>query len=163
MSNLNTITRRETLALGAAALTSALTPIADAVESSEHHGLSAFGDLKYPADFRQFDYVNANAPKGGLFSHVAPAVVFNQNPLTFNSLNAFILKGDAAQGMELTFASLMMRAYDEPSGSRLPSRFLHKSGIARRQTWHFNLIGSSLKHIRSCAPSATIVGKASLN
>src|SRR4030095_17153746 len=65
MGNISTITRRETLALGAAALTSALTPIADAVESSERHGLSAFGDLKYPADFRQFDYVNANAPKGG--------------------------------------------------------------------------------------------------
>ena len=29
------------------------------------HGLSLFGDLKYPADFKQFDYVNANAPKGG--------------------------------------------------------------------------------------------------
>ena len=142
MSNINAITRRETLALGAAALTSALTPIADAVESSEHHGLSAFGDLKYPADFRQFDYVNANAPKGGLFSHVAPAVVFNQNPLTFNSLNAFILKGDAAQGMELTFASLMMRAYDEPdavyglaaravqiSHDRLSYRFLMRPGI----------------------------------
>jgi hypothetical protein len=48
MSNINAITRRETLALGAAALTSALTPIADAVESSEHHGLSAFGER---ADF----------------------------------------------------------------------------------------------------------------
>src|SRR5439155_17411767 len=40
------------------------------LESSERHGLSAFGDLKYPADFRQLDYVSANAPKGGLFSHV---------------------------------------------------------------------------------------------
>jgi microcin C transport system substrate-binding protein len=92
MSNINTITRRETLALGAAALT-ALTPIADAVENSERLGLSAFGDLKYPADFRQFDYVNANAPKGGLFSHVAPTVVFNQNPLTFNYSCFAILPG----------------------------------------------------------------------
>ena len=111
MSNLNTITRRETLTFGAAVLTSALTPIAGALENSARHGLSAFDDLKYPADFRQFDYVNANAPKGGLFSHVAPTVVFNQNPLTFNSSNTFILKGDAAQGMEFTFASLMMGAY----------------------------------------------------
>ena len=39
---------------------------------------------------------------------------FNQNFLTFNSLNSFILKGDGAQGMELTFASLMTRAADEP-------------------------------------------------
>ncbi|MHB0791014.1 hypothetical protein [Bradyrhizobium sp. 5.13L] len=29
------------------------------------HGLSAFGDLKYPADFQHFDYVNTDAPKGG--------------------------------------------------------------------------------------------------
>src|SRR5207249_10616768 len=40
--------------------------------------------------------------------------LFNQNFLTFNSLNIFILKGDGAQGMELTFASLMARAFDEP-------------------------------------------------
>ena len=59
----------------------------------------------------QFDYVNPNAPKGGVFSHVAPTRIFNQNSLTFNSLNSFILKGDA---MELTFASLMARAYDSP-------------------------------------------------
>ena len=72
MGNINTITRRETLALGAAALTSALTPIADAVESSERHGISAFGDLKYPADFKQLDYVNPKAPKGGVLSLVAP-------------------------------------------------------------------------------------------
>jgi microcin C transport system substrate-binding protein len=26
------------------------------------HGLSLFGDLKYKADFKQFDYVNACAP-----------------------------------------------------------------------------------------------------
>jgi hypothetical protein len=29
------------------------------------HGVSLFGDLKYPAGFRHFDYVNADAPKGG--------------------------------------------------------------------------------------------------
>ena len=39
---------------------------------------------------------------------------FNQNFLTFNSLNSYILKGDAAQGMELTFTTLMARALDEP-------------------------------------------------
>jgi microcin C transport system substrate-binding protein len=38
---------------------------------------------------------------------------FNQNFLTFNSLNTFILKGDGAQGMEPTFTSLMARAADE--------------------------------------------------
>jgi hypothetical protein len=78
-----------------------LAPVAKAAESPERHGISAFGDLKYSADFKQFDYVNPNAPKGGVFSHVAPTRIFNQNLLTFNSLNSFILNGDAAQGMNL--------------------------------------------------------------
>jgi microcin C transport system substrate-binding protein len=76
--------------------------------------MSAFGELKYPADFQHFDYVDPNAPKGGSFSHVGSTRAFNQNFLTFNSLNSFILKGDGAQGTELTFASLMSRAQDEP-------------------------------------------------
>ena len=80
----------------------------------ESHGMSAFGDLKYPPDFRHFDYVDPNAPKGGTFSQVGPNRQYNQNFLTFNSLNTFILKGDGAQGMELTFAALMVRAADEP-------------------------------------------------
>jgi microcin C transport system substrate-binding protein len=142
MTNVPHMTRRDTLVLGAAALTSVLAPVAKAAESPERHGISAFGDLKYPADFKQFDYVNPNAPKGGVFSHVAPTRIFNQNLLTFNSLNSFILKGDAAQGMELTFASLMTRAYDEPdalyglaaravrvSPDRLTYRFLMRRGI----------------------------------
>ena len=111
-------------------------------ETSELHGISAFGDLKYPPGFSQFDYVNANAPKGDLFSFVSPIAMLNQNRLTFNSLNSFILKGDAAQGMELTFASLMARAQDEPdavyglaaraveiSADRLSYRFLLRPGI----------------------------------
>jgi microcin C transport system substrate-binding protein len=85
-----------------------------AQEGPERHGISAFGDLKYPPDFKHFDYVNPNAPKGGVFSHIGATRAFNQNFLTFNSLNSFILKGDGAQGMELTFASLMARAEDEP-------------------------------------------------
>ncbi len=79
------------------------------------HGISAFGDLKYPADFKHFDYVNPNAPKGGTFSQIGPSRQFNQSFLTFNSLNAYVLRGDAAQGMELTFATLM-----GPSGISSP-------------------------------------------
>ncbi|MDR3465715.1 MAG: extracellular solute-binding protein [Xanthobacteraceae bacterium] len=78
------------------------------------HGMSAFGDLKYPAEFAHFDYVNAAAPKGGQFSTIPSARAYNQSYQTFNSLNAFILKGDGAQGMEQTFTTLMTRAYDEP-------------------------------------------------
>ncbi len=83
-------------------------------EDAENHGMSAFGDLKYPPDFRHFDYIDPNAPKGGTFSQVGSTRQFNQNFLTFNSLNTFILKGDGAQGMELTLTSLMARAADEP-------------------------------------------------
>ena len=76
--------------------------------------MSAFGDLAYPADFQHFRYVDPHAPKGGTFSQIGPDRQFNQNFLTFNSLNSYILKGDAAQGMELTFATLMARSGDEP-------------------------------------------------
>jgi microcin C transport system substrate-binding protein len=73
------------------------------------HGLSVFGDLKYPADFKHFDYVNPDAPKGGKASQIGTAGL-----TTFDSFNMFILKGDAAQGMELVFDTLMARAHDEP-------------------------------------------------
>ena len=90
----------------------AAAQIADA--GPESHGMSAFGDLKYPADFKKFDYVNISAPKGGVFSTIPSGRSYNQSFTTFNSLNSFILKGDGAAGMEQTFASLMVRAGDEP-------------------------------------------------
>jgi microcin C transport system substrate-binding protein len=114
-----TFSRRRMLVLSAGAVAGhALLPVsgrsARAAEDVETHGISAFGDLKYPADFRHFGYVEPNAPKGGVFSQIGPSRQFNQNFLTFNSLNSYILKGDAAQGMELTFATLMASAEDEP-------------------------------------------------
>jgi len=111
------VSRRALLALGAGALAVAARGVAVAAQAndeSERHGLSAFGDLKYPADFPHVDYVNPQAPKGGVFSWVAGNRQYNQNFLTFNSFNSYILKGDGALGMELTFASLMARATDEP-------------------------------------------------
>ncbi len=72
------------------------------------HGLSVFGELKYPPDFAHFDYVNPNAPKGGRLSMIGTAGL-----ITFNSLNGFILKGDAAQGLGFLFDSLMVQAGDE--------------------------------------------------
>ena len=70
------------------------------------HGVSAFGDLKYPAGFARFDYVNPDAPVGGVFS-----TGFGGG--TFDSLNTHILKGNPAIGMGLTFDSLMTGADDE--------------------------------------------------
>ncbi|MCE3256294.1 MAG: hypothetical protein K0Q64_377 [Nitrobacter vulgaris] len=114
--------RRQVIALGIGAASVAwLRPAAAAAANGAEtesqggsHGMSAFGDLKYPADFHHFDYVNPNAPKGGLFSTIPSVRVYNQSYLTFNSLNAFILKGEGAVGMDLTFTALMSRAGDEP-------------------------------------------------
>ncbi|HUD87031.1 MAG TPA: extracellular solute-binding protein [Xanthobacteraceae bacterium] len=112
-------TRRRVLALAAGSAT-ALAALraglhgARADDAIESHGLSSFGDLAYAADFQHFNYVDPQAPKGGTFSQIGPDRQFNQNFLTFNSLNSYILKGDAAQGMELTFATLMVRSGDEP-------------------------------------------------
>jgi len=109
------ITRRNALLAAAGALASAarLARPAQAADEAERHGISAFGDLKYPANFTHFDYVDPQAPKGGLFSQIGPSRMFNQNFQTFNSFNSYILRGDGAQGIELTFATLMSRAADE--------------------------------------------------
>ena len=103
--------RRHVLGLGAGALSALHLSRAHAAEENgtKVHGLSAFGSLKYPADFPHFDYVNADAPKGGTFSQLV-----GSGGSTFDSFNSFIVLGDAANGMYLTFASLMARAYDEP-------------------------------------------------
>jgi microcin C transport system substrate-binding protein len=108
------VTRRDALLLagGASALMLLRPAAADSGEGA--HGISVFGDLKYPVDFPRFDYVNPDAPKGGLFSTIPSGRAYNQNFLTFNSLNAYILKGDGAQGIDMTFTSLMARAVDEP-------------------------------------------------
>jgi microcin C transport system substrate-binding protein len=106
--------RRQVLGLGIGAVGAGWLRPARAVESGELHGLSVFGDLKYPADFHHFEYVNLDAPKGGLFSTIPSVRSNNQSYQTFNSLNAYILKGEGAQGMDLTFTALMARAGDEP-------------------------------------------------
>jgi microcin C transport system substrate-binding protein len=51
---------------------------------------------------------------------------YNQSFQTFNSFNAFILKGEGAKGMELTFDTLMARANDEPDAMY---------GLAAKSVW----------------------------
>jgi microcin C transport system substrate-binding protein len=113
-----TITRRNALLLSAGALAAAKlnTPaLAQPIDLDvDRHGMSAFGDLAMPADFTHFAYVNPDAPKGGVYSEAVSSRGFNGSFLTFDSLNAYILKGDGAYGMDATFASLMARAGDEP-------------------------------------------------
>jgi microcin C transport system substrate-binding protein len=72
-------------------------------------GISAFGDLGYSSDFTHFNYVNPDAPKGGRIVTLGVAAIN-----TFDTVNGYILKGDPAQGLELIFDSLMVRANDEP-------------------------------------------------
>ncbi|MDP1670607.1 MAG: extracellular solute-binding protein, partial [Alphaproteobacteria bacterium] len=64
-----------------------------------------FGDLKYPPDFKRFDYVNPDAPKGGTLRLSAVG--------GFDSLNPFILKGDAATGSSMIYDRLLTGSYDE--------------------------------------------------
>src|SRR4029077_4074193 len=121
------LSRRHVLALGGGALRAPLLrPAAPAEAGQEAHGISVFGDLKYPADFRHFDYVNPAAPKGGFFSLIPSVRAYNQSFQTFNSFNAYILKGEGAQGMDMTFAALMVRANDEPDAMY---------GLAAKSVW----------------------------
>ncbi len=108
------LTRRHALGLGIGALSAARFRSAAADNGAGMHGMSVFGDLKYPADFHHFDYVNPAAPKGGFFSLIPSVRAYNQSYQTFNSFNAYILKGEGAQGMDMTFMALMARAGDEP-------------------------------------------------
>jgi microcin C transport system substrate-binding protein len=70
------------------------------------HAIAMYGDVKYPADFTHFDYVNPDAPKGGSLALSGSG--------TFDSLNPFILKGTPAAGLTLLFETLMTSSFDEP-------------------------------------------------
>ena len=109
--------RREFLALAAGAAAAPLLPgraFAGSATDTPLHGLSAFGDLKYPPDFTHFGYLNPNAPKGGAINFSPPNWQYNQNVTTFNTLNSFVPGGDAPPRMEICYDTLMARALDEP-------------------------------------------------
>lgn len=115
MTMLN-VNRRQLMRLAGSATAAALLPrlaFAELATEKPLHGLSSFGDLKYPADFVQFDYANPDAPKGGTFRLAPSNWILNQNTQTFNTLNTFTLQGDAPPRMELTYDSLMVSALDE--------------------------------------------------
>ncbi|MBV8168877.1 MAG: ABC transporter substrate-binding protein [Alphaproteobacteria bacterium] len=82
----------------------ALSPAA-AEEIKPAHGIAMHGAPKYPADFKHFDYVNPDAPKGGEVRLYGLG--------TFDSLNPYILKGVPAGGVASTFDTLMTSADDE--------------------------------------------------
>ena len=69
------------------------------------HGIAMHGTPKYRPDFKHFDYVNPNAPKGGEMRLSALR--------TFNSFNPYTLKGDPVAGINRVFESLMIGSEDE--------------------------------------------------
>src|SRR5579875_620935 len=91
------------------ALAAALFWFATPALAQPRHGLSLFGDLKYPPGFKHFDYVNPEAPKGGVIKYAAIG--------TFDSFNPFILKGVPVAGVGLMFDTLMAHSEDEPASS----------------------------------------------
>jgi len=104
------ITRRTIGRIAFSALASTIVSRpAFAAEQTWRHGLSLFGTLKYPAGFPHFDYVNPQAPKGGLVRQIAFG--------TFDNFNMVVagVKGSLAGSVELTSDTLMASALDEVS------------------------------------------------
>ena len=86
----------------------ASTP-AGANDPQWQHGLSLYGELKYPAGFKHFDYVNPNAPKGGTVRMIALGSYDNFNPVIAG------VKGSIAVGVDLIYDTLMTSPLDEVS------------------------------------------------
>ena len=78
-------------------------------EETLRHGVSLTGELRYPAGFAHFDYVNPSAPKGGELKLAATG--------TYDTFNPILEKGEAAPGLSLVFDTLMKEAEDEVSTS----------------------------------------------
>ena len=76
-------------------------------ERAWRHGVSLFGELKYPADFKHFDYVNPDAPKGGSVRMIGLG--------TFDNFNEVVagLKGSLAAFAGVVSDALMVPVLDE--------------------------------------------------
>jgi microcin C transport system substrate-binding protein len=95
------------LCLALASLSLALPAAAqDAVWTN---GISIIGKLKYPPDFKRFDYVNPDAPKGGTLKMSELG--------TFDSLNPVVSKGNVATGIGLVYEPLLKSSMDEVMAS----------------------------------------------
>jgi microcin C transport system substrate-binding protein len=104
----SSVTALRVLVFGAVLATGlASAPGLRAEEPQWRHGLSLMGSVKYPADFKHFDYVNPKAPRGGVLRMGTDG--------TFDSFNVILPKGNVAAGIGLIYDSLMTSAYDEIS------------------------------------------------
>lgn len=95
---------RAILLTGLLALAGIIPSLARA-EIITSHGISTFGELKYPADYPHLDYVNPDAPKGGEISVWAFG--------SFDSMNPYTTKGRAAGLSSVFFESLLAGTADE--------------------------------------------------
>lgn len=95
------------VAICAAILAAAATPALSAGKVTVSHGLTLVGKLKYGPDYKHLDYANPNAPKGGRVKMLAIG--------GFDSFNDFIIKGNSAAGLSLTYERLMTQGNDEMS------------------------------------------------
>jgi microcin C transport system substrate-binding protein len=73
------------------------------------HGVSLFGDLKYSAGFRHFEYVNADAPRGGTARQIAFGTFDNFSPAVAD------VKGSLVAGIDLVYETLLVSSLDEVS------------------------------------------------
>jgi len=74
------------------------------------HAISAYVPPKYPADFKHFEYVNPDAPKGGTLNLKQP-----DRRTSFDKFNPFTTRGNAPAAMKIfVFESLAIRSMDEP-------------------------------------------------
>src|SRR5260221_4881543 len=100
--------KRRTVLAGGAALWVAAPTILRAQSAGDtivSHGFATHGSLKYPADAKQLDYVDPNAPKGGAVRLAGRG--------TFDSLNPFILKGTPAREVSAIYETLLAQTNDE--------------------------------------------------
>ncbi|MEQ8657534.1 MAG: ABC transporter substrate-binding protein [Hyphomicrobiales bacterium] len=112
---LRNVTRRSVLKSTGVVAAATTLPLSAFAQGSvtRSHGLSSFGELALPADYTHFPHVDVDAPKGGMLSYQPGTRFFNQNFLTFNTLNPFVLRGDAPTRLEITFDTLMKGSGDE--------------------------------------------------
>ncbi|MHA3916522.1 extracellular solute-binding protein [Halovulum sp. GXIMD14793] len=102
------VLRRTTLrAFAAATLLAAAiaAPVAAEDKIIKTHAITTFGDPKYPADFKHFDYVNPDAPKGGEWSGWAFG--------GFDSIHPYTTKGRAASLSSVFYETLLEGSVDE--------------------------------------------------
>ena len=85
----------------------ALSPFV-AHEAQAAYAIAQYGDPKYPPDFKHFDYVNPDAPRGGTLVLANP-----DRSTSFDKFNPFTLRGNAAPGIGLLFESLTTGSADE--------------------------------------------------